>query len=116
MTDYNELVEALAQVIGESDGNAPDSGVPLMYGPEVYAAYAWNHHYEPSDLEEFYSDAEDSFVGEYISDEEFAENYADELGYLENTEWPYSYIDWERAASDLMMDYWQKNGLYFRSF
>ena len=60
-------------------------------------------------------DFEEAYQGEYSSDEDFAMEMADELGCI-NTDasWPNSYIDWERAARDLMMDYSTDNGFYFR--
>ena len=37
---------------------------------------------------------------------EFAEDEADQLGLIEDTNaWPYCCIDWEKAANQLMMDY-----------
>lgn len=37
--------------------------------------------------------------------EEFAEDEADQLGLVENKQWPYDCIDWEKAANRLQMDY-----------
>lgn len=37
---------------------------------------------------------------------DYAENLADELGYMDkNTTWPYNHIDWEAAANELLIDY-----------
>lgn len=58
---------------------------------------------------------DEAYQGEYGSDEDFAESMADDLGLLgKETQWPHTCIDWERAASDLMMDYHEHNGYYFR--
>ena len=35
----------------------------------------------------------------------YAQEYADELGIIDVSEWPAMYIDWERAAAALSMDY-----------
>jgi hypothetical protein len=37
----------------------------------------------------------------------YAEGYAEELGLISDTStgWPYTYIDWDRAADALQMDY-----------
>lgn len=78
------------------------------YGEEVIEA-ALECDIQPGDIEEAYS-------GEYGSDEDFAQEMADQLGYLnKDMSWPYTCIDWERAARDLMMDYCEHNGHYFRS-
>ena len=38
--------------------------------------------------------------------EDYAENLADELGYMDkNTTWPYNHINWEAAANELLIDY-----------
>lgn len=37
--------------------------------------------------------------------QEFAEDEADQLGLVENKQWPYCCIDWEKAANRLQMDY-----------
>lgn len=111
MTDYNELVDAIAQVIENNE-----QAVPLVFDADVYAAYAWNYHYTAEDLEDFYSDAEDAYQGDYTSDEAFAEDMADGLGFTQSDEWPARHINWTAAADELMQDYWSKEGLYFRSF
>jgi antirestriction protein len=56
----------------------------------------------------------DSYSGHARSDEEFAENLADELGLVSSeSKWPNNYIDWELAARDLMNDYAEEHGNYF---
>jgi hypothetical protein len=86
---------------------------------EVYEAYEDNVGTSPSsasDIQDLIRDAEEAYQGEFKDDETFAENLADDLGYLnKQMSWPYSCIDWERAASELMMDYFESNGHYFRS-
>lgn len=58
----------------------------------------------------------DSYQGDYSSNEDFAQELADSLGLLnKEASWPNSYIDWERAARDLMMDYFEEDGHYFRA-
>jgi hypothetical protein len=62
------------------------------------------------------SGAEETYAGQYNSDEEFAEDMADQLGYINNdVSWPYTCIDWEQAARELMYDYFESNGYYFRN-
>lgn len=60
---------------------------------------------------------EESYVGQYDSDKEFAQQFAEDIGAIDNigTQWPTYCIDWEYAARDLMMDCWEEDGFYFRS-
>lgn len=62
------------------------------------------------------SNIEEAYSGEYSSDKQFAQDIADQLGTIEekNMHWPHSCIDWDHAASELMMDYFEIDGYYFR--
>lgn len=64
------------------------------------------------DLEDIISDAEDRFAGHYASDEEFAEETS-ELPY-DLPSWIENNIDWKGVAYDLMFDYTEEDGYYFR--
>lgn len=65
---------------------------------------------------ELVENAEEAYQGEYDSDEDFAENLAEELGYIDgNASWPHTCIDWQWAARELMYDYFESNGYYFRN-
>lgn len=60
--------------------------------------------------------AEELYQGEHGSDEDFAYQLADDFGLVpEGSNWPSSYIDWSTAARDLMMDYGESGGHYFRT-
>lgn len=66
--------------------------------------------------EEYIENIEEAYQGQYSNDEEFAQQTAEDLGLLENdNQWPAYCIDWEWAARELMMDYMEENGYYFRS-
>jgi len=68
-------------------------------------------HGEGADL----SDFSEAYVGEYDSDADFAEEFAGECGMLQDgMSWPYTCIDWEQAARELMMDHSEEGGYYFR--
>lgn len=61
-------------------------------------------------------DVLDVYHGEYKDDEDFAYEMADSCGYInDKVSWPYTCIDWERAARDLMFDYVEYNGHYFHN-
>lgn len=65
---------------------------------------------QPSDVDEAYS-------GKYDDDEDFAYEMALQMGNIKkDVHWPYTCIDWEQAARELMYDYSESNGYYFRNF
>jgi antirestriction protein len=98
--DIPEILTALANAI---------------YDIEVYEAFA--ACFGPfDDVAEMIKKCEESYAGEFDSDAEFAENMADECGMIETkVSWPYTCIDWDWAARELMYDYSADNGHYFRS-
>ena len=57
-------------------------------------------------------DVEECYEGEFSSDEYFVENLLDGMGELKVP--LYVHIDWEATARDVMMDYVEDNGHYFR--
>lgn len=62
------------------------------------------------------SNFEEAYQGEFGDTDDFTQNMANELGAIEeNPKWPYTCIDWERASNDLMYDYCDDNGHYFRN-
>lgn len=61
-------------------------------------------------------DIQEAYQGEYSSDENFAQEMAEQLGSIDkNASWPQNCIDWEFAAKELMYDYSEHNGHYFRN-
>jgi len=56
---------------------------------------------------------EETYQGSFYSDEDFAQETADSLGFVEIREWPANNIDWVKAASELMQDYCKHSGHYF---
>ena len=62
------------------------------------------------------SDIDEAYQGSYKDDEDFAQEMADSLGAVDkNASWPMNCIDWEYAAKELMYDYSEHNGHYFRA-
>jgi hypothetical protein len=56
------------------------------------------------------------YQGQYSNDEEFAREQADQLGLIDDKiGWPNNCIDWEQASSELMQDYTEQDGFYFRN-
>ena len=61
-------------------------------------------------------DIDEAYQGEYGDDEAFAQEMAEQLGEIDkNARWPHNCIDWEYAAKELMYDYAEHNGHYFRN-
>jgi hypothetical protein len=67
---------------------------------------------EPS---EFWEQFEEAYQGRWPSDEDFAYDQAEQCDMLRKVEWPYTCIDWEHAARELMYDYFESGGYYFRN-
>ena len=63
------------------------------------------------------SDIKEAYADRFDSDKDFAMDMADNTGAvdLKNQPWPLYCIDWEYAARELMMDYTEYNGYYFRN-
>lgn len=62
------------------------------------------------------SDFEEAYQGTFRDDEDFARETAESLGEIDrNAHWPNNCIDWEQAARELMQDYSEQDGFYFRN-
>lgn len=61
-------------------------------------------------------DIDEAYQGEYGDDEAFAQEMAFSIGAIDkNATWPNNCIDWEYAAKELMYDYAEHDGHYFRN-
>lgn len=67
------------------------------------------------ELDVQFEDVDEAYCGEWRSDEEFVENLIEDTEPSIKDLPPYIYIDWERTARDIMMDYGEDNGHYFRN-
>ena len=77
-----------------------------QYGEDVIKA-ALACDVQPSDIAEAYQ-------GKHGSDKDFVQQLMDDLGELPKLP-TYVHIDWERTAHDVMMDYSESDGHYFRN-
>ena len=59
-------------------------------------------------------DFEEAYQGDWKSDEDFVEDLLSDIGVLPDLP-SYVHINWERTARDVMMDYSEENGYYFRN-
>ena len=82
---------------------------------EVVEAFADLGNYKLKDTDEFFDALEESYSGQYNSDEDFAEDMHEQTGEEVKNSWPHNCIDWTRAARELMYDYYESNGHYFRA-
>lgn len=54
-------------------------------------------------------------MGEYLDDETFVQSLLEERGDIPENLLSYICIDWENTARNLMYDYFESNGHYFKS-
>ena len=107
------------EVVDWSD--VPDWAQDFSVLEDLMPAYANSHNEieifeaaKEADIE--FSDVDEAYNGQHDSDEDFAQEMADQLGAVDkNASWPMNCIDWEQAASELMYDYSEANGYYFRN-
>ena len=79
---------------------------------EAFNAYVSLFGEEYATVEGF----EEAYSGQFSSDEDFARDMAEQLGSInKDVAWPYTCIDWEWAARELMYDYAEEDGYYFRN-
>lgn len=58
---------------------------------------------------------QDDYSGEFDDDIDFAIEMAESTGFIEPDIWPNNCIDWNQAARDLMTEYVEIEGHYFRN-
>jgi len=126
-TDDFEEVTDLSEITYEVDYNADIEEFENLCDISILNEIA-----ECSDLEDYDWDVisagieagididniAEAYAGEYRSDEDFAEEMAEQTCDIDfrNLSWPQNCIDWEQAAKELMYDYTEVNGYYFRNF
>lgn len=116
--DIANMPDALQEAMENASEPAEDSDDARIieaineHNEEIVEAYAgcFGWEYVTSDA------ISDSYYGTYDSDEEFAQQIAEDMGDIqEDVKWPYTAIDWELAARDLMYDFCEHDGYYFRN-
>lgn len=91
----------------QAEKMAKENGLSI----EINQAYINNVGGEYSTAE----DVEEAYQGQYNSDLDFAYEMAEGIGFEVCTSWPGNCIDWEQAAHELMYDYFEEDGYYFRN-
>ena len=81
----------------------------------IYADYIYGKNL--AEWEDWISEFEDCYVGPFNSDEDFAIDWIDGTGMLADLPAVIqTYFDYDKFARDLMMDFWEHDGHYFRSY
>jgi antirestriction protein len=60
-------------------------------------------------------DCAEAYAGDFDNDEDFTQDLLEQTGTLPKDLPPYIHIDWERTANDIMEDYFEQDGHYFRN-
>ena len=84
------------------------------YDAEVIEAFADLGNYSVDDIDTFFDALEESYSGEFDNDEDFAQDMHEQTGEKISNTWPHNCIDWAYASKELMYDYNESNGHYFR--
>ena len=97
-----------------------ESGLDAAYWDWVEIVEASHHDEEvfkaADDIDIDTDMVEELYWGKHNSDIAFAQDMAEQTGSIDETlTWPNNCIDWERAARDLMYDYGESDGHYFRT-
>ena len=82
---------------------------------DKYSEEAVNAYINILGGEEYIDNFEDAYLGEWADDEDFVKNLIEDTGELPKDFPAYIHIDWEMTARDIMMDYSESNGYYFRN-
>ena len=111
MNDADMLSEALCNADDAEDEDATELTLAETYDQEAIDAYVKNYG------EGYLDNFEEAYVGQFDSDADFAQDMHEQIGEpLEGGDkWPYNCIDWEQASRDLMYDYVELDGYYFRN-
>ena len=89
--------------------------LPFVEKVEIAQAYLDTGITASDDPADIADEIVESYAGKFDSDVEFAEYLVTEVGELPKDIPAYVYIDWERTAGDIMMDYTEQDGFYFRN-
>lgn len=62
------------------------------------------------------ADFSEAYAGQFDNDEEFSQDLAEQIGAIDRqANWPNNCIDWEMASREIMNDYVESDGFYFRN-
>lgn len=102
----------------ETTLNVEEIATLAGYSPEVVQSYLELGITASEEPEKIAEEIQECYSGEFSSDEAFAQEQAESMGELPQagqSHWPLYCIDWEYAARELMYDYSEQGGHYFRN-
>ena len=112
-------------MIDKNDIEINYSDLPLFLSPdnlEEFFEYYPNSYHDDMDIWEAayncdveFRNIDESYAGQFNSDEEFAQDFCEQLGDIPRNFPSYIHIDWESTAKELLYDYSESNGYYFRN-
>lgn len=118
--ECDEIFESLGLIsesyISDEIYNVIEALNNSYYDVEIFNSYCNVFGLYSNDINELIERVEESYCGEYSSDTEFVENLLEETVSIPENLPSYIYIDWERTARDIMMDYSTDNDYYFRNY
>jgi antirestriction protein len=79
---------------------------------EAYLAAGITSSESPEDIA---AEIDECYQGKWNSDSEFVQQLLEDCGDIPKDLPVYVYIDWEATARDVMMDYCEQDGYYFRN-
>lgn len=118
----SHMKQALMEVV---EGWTRDINSELGDRDEAFYIYLDNMHQPVDDLwRNFLEEFEDSYVGQFDSRTDFTNDYIDSTGLLNPKQYEgisgvetlLRYFDVDSFGRDLMHDYWERDGYYFRSY
>ncbi len=115
--EFNRVIDLTEQELRDDEETPEDVEKELdlinQYDQGAIDAYHSLGFERGNGLENF----EESYSMHADSDEEYAREIASELGLLNKPDlaWPFTCIDWEWAAREIMYDYAEEDGYYFRN-
>ncbi len=98
-----------------TDEQIKEMATASNYDADVVRAYLSLGITASTEPDEIAEEIQEAYSGQHESDEAFARDMADQLGTVIPDTWPLNCIDWEYAARELMHDYSDQDGHYFRN-
>ena len=96
------------------------------HNAEAFIIYLSNDHIPLDEWHNYTDQFEDSYVGQFDSRTDFTNDYIDQTGLLQDHTYNLEdsailntlirYFDVDSFGRDLMNDYWETDGHYFRSY
>lgn len=107
--EFNKIDLSKEEITEPSEEVAQELELVERYSQEAIDAY------RALQIEDGLDNFEESYQGEWPSDEDFVQQLIEDTGDIPKDLPPYIHIDWEWTAKEIMMDYSEQDGHYFRN-